>query len=129
MDEEWNAPYEALLKAIERTADAVGDGATAEDARAVDTLVSAYTRLLLWKSAREPVDAGNESHGPGAKAVKELMKEVKEADKMIKELDKGKESEAGFAPPSPASTDPEAPESSSRHFIRPEHRPDVGPGS
>jgi hypothetical protein len=129
MDDEWTAPVEALLKAIERTADAVGDGATVEDARVLDTLVSAYTRLLLVRPAHEPDGDGHAATAPGTKMVKEAMKEVKEADKMIKELDKMKESEAGFAPPPPDPIDPDAPESTSRHFIRPEHRPDVGPGS
>ena len=76
MDDEWTAPVEALLKAIERTADAVGDGATVEDARVLDTLVSAYTRLLLARPAQEPAGDGHGT-GPG-KMVKEAMKEIKE---------------------------------------------------
>lgn len=82
MEYDRDAPFNALLRAMERTADAVGDGATIEDARVIDTLVSAYTRLRLVRSMPE-------SHRPPD----------------------------------------DAPEASADHFIRREHRPELGFGS
>jgi hypothetical protein len=125
MDDEWDDTLSALLRAVERTAKAVGDGATPDDATVIDTLVTAYTRLSACRSTQEPPSQGTPvRQGSGKTGVKEFVKEMKEG----KEQDKMKESEAGFTSAPPGSPPPPTAtaESSASHFIRPEHRPDVG---